>query len=80
MLLVVGIGCSTTNSSLPPIVTTEYQVVNIPVIIPIDLPKKPILNKQELPVYLSEVLIYTQMLETIIQEHNNAKIIKNNQK
>jgi hypothetical protein len=59
-------GCASTQPCLP-ITTTEYVEVKVPVVYKLKRPDRPKFNPVEpTPVYLSNVLIYTEILENII--------------
>lgn len=66
------ISCILLGCSKPNIVyKTEYETVNVPVVITIDRPNRPVYSsKDSAPTYLIKLLEYTKTLEVLIDEHN----------
>lgn len=63
------IGCSVSE----PTYKIKYEQVEVPVIVPIDKPNRPIYsNTDSVPTYLLKVLEYTNILEVLIEEHNKG--------
>lgn len=72
VLLVIWLFMITGCATKEPIIRTEYVYVDVPVVYTLERPSRPeFTSKKSTPGYLSEVLSYTEMLEVIIDEHNN---------
>lgn len=56
-----------------PIVQVEYVEVKVPVMYKLSRPARPTLNDQPVPVYLKELTIYTEQLESIIDNTKKKK-------
>ena len=64
LLIMLLTGCTTTSENV--IVRTEYVRVEVPVVYKSNRPARPIKAGKSAPEYLSDVLTYTETLETII--------------
>lgn len=72
LCIFVLMGCSTSPTV---VYKTEYQEVKIPVVYELKRPNRPIYESNDsVPVYLLKLIEYTQVLETIIDEHNEKEI------
>jgi hypothetical protein len=71
-LLVMGITItllSACTTAQRPMIHTEYVTIEIPVVYKIERPDRPKLLDKAIPIYLSELLTYTGILELIIDSH-----------
>lgn len=56
-----------------PIIQTEYVKVKVPVVYKLSRPARPTMKDQPVPVYLKELTIYTEQLESIIDNTKKKK-------
>ena len=66
LLIILLTGCTTTSENV--IVRTEYVRVEVPVVYKLNRPARPMKADKSAPEYLSDILTYTETLETIIDE------------
>lgn len=68
-LCLLLIGCSKPEI----IYKTEYKEIEVPVVYKIERPNRPVFKSTDTtPIYLLKVLEYVQILELIIDEHNQG--------
>ena len=66
-------GCASKQQPCEPIVTIEYVEVKVPVMYKLSRPDRPTLTDQPVPIYLRELTIYTEQLESIIDNTKKKK-------
>ena len=67
-------GCAKVPQPCEPVIITEYIEVKVPVVYKLSRPARPtIVNTQPIPLYLKELTIYVEQLESIIDNTKKKK-------
>ena len=69
-------GCAKVPQPCEPVIITEYIEVKVPVVYKLSRPARPTLNDQPVPIYLKELTIYTEQLESIIDNTKKETLEK----